>query len=113
VPEDPDLRREVAAALLFSREDAPPAQGHPSSAPQSALETGAAADATAQPETSPTDGAPLAREHPPAPSTTDAPPADGHPSPSPRTAALRDQIREITGLMGERLALIDEKKEKS
>ncbi|WP_432124055.1 HK97 family phage prohead protease [Streptomyces sp. C10-9-1] len=99
VPDDPELRREVASALLFSREDAPPAGGHPS--------------APAPPMTTVTHGAPLASEHPPARSTTDAPPADGHPSPSPRAAALRDQIREITGLMGERLALIDEKKEQS
>lgn len=103
VPDDPELRREVAAALLFLSAEQPslaavikaaPPTGHP------------AAETT-------TDGAPLEREHPPVPSSTDAPPADGHPSPSPRTAALRDQIREITGLMGERLALIDEQKEKS
>ncbi|WP_409469068.1 HK97 family phage prohead protease [Streptomyces sp. HC307] len=99
VPDDPQLRREVAAALLYqqpdhqTREAAPLSDEHPNPA-------------------RPT-GAPPEPGHPPTPSTTDAPPADGHPSPFPRTAALRDQIREITGLMGERLALIDEQKEKS
>jgi HK97 family phage prohead protease len=99
VPDDPQLRREVAAVLLYpqaapqTREAAPPTPGHPDPAR--------------------TTGAPPTAGHPPIPSTTDAPPADGHPSPSPRTAALRDQIREITGLMGERLALIDESKEQS
>lgn len=109
VPEDPELRREVATALLFSREDAPPATGHPS--PVTPLRTEATAVASG-PQTT-TDGAPLEREHPPVPAVPDAPPADGHPSPSPRTAALREQIREITGLMGERLALIDDTKEQS
>lgn len=94
VPEDPELRREVAAALLF-RDDAPPEQGHPS-------------ERDDEPE-----GAPLEREHPPTPSTTDAPPADGHPSPSPRTDRLRSQIAEISGLMGDVLASIEQKKEQS
>ncbi|HEY9353011.1 MAG TPA: HK97 family phage prohead protease [Nocardioides sp.] len=116
VPDDPEVRREVAAALLFPTKS-------PSLADGEYVMSGAAARRAAAeaappfghpaPDTSTADGAPLEREHPPAPSTTDAPPADGHPSPTPRTAALRDQIREITGLMGERLALIDEKKEQS
>lgn len=113
VPEDPELRREVAAALLFSREDAPPEEGHPSGAARDHTEPTAAPAAAAKPAPNTTHGAPLQREHPPVSGTTDAPPADGHPSPTPRTAALRDQIREITALMGERLALIDEKKEQS
>ncbi|MBP2583391.1 HK97 family phage prohead protease [Streptomyces sp. PvR006] len=98
IPDDPELRREVAAALLY------PAARHQPPGPAPA--------APVRPEV-PTalPGAPLEREHPPTP--TDAPPADGHPSPSPRTAELRAQIQEITGLMGERLASIDTPKEKS
>ncbi|MGW0131898.1 HK97 family phage prohead protease [Streptomyces sp. NPDC003299] len=97
VPDDPQLRREVAAALLYqqptpqTREAAPLDSEHPDPAR--------------------TTGAPATDGHPPTPSTTDAPPADGHPSPPPRPAALRDQIREITALMDERLALIDEKEQ--
>ncbi|MBA2951594.1 HK97 family phage prohead protease [Streptomyces himalayensis] len=92
VPEDPELRREVAAALLFSRDSASqaaPPTGHP------------AAETT-------TDGAPLEREHPPAPSTTDAPPFDGHPSTpeNPSSERLRGDIREIAALMKTRLAPI-------
>ncbi|MEU2075426.1 HK97 family phage prohead protease [Streptomyces sp. NPDC013489] len=93
IPDDPALRREVATALLYRGASGP-------------------LDEQPAPETAPL-GAPLAREHPPTLSTTDAPPADGHPSPSPRTVELRAQIREITGLMGERLASIDTPKEKS
>ncbi|MFG2328256.1 HK97 family phage prohead protease [Streptomyces sp. NPDC048604] len=106
VPDDPELRREVATALLF-----PTVMSGPAS-PRAVTEAAPPADGHPATETTP-HGAPLEREHPPASSTTDAPPADGHPSPSPRTAALRNEIREITGLMGERLALIDEKKEQS
>lgn len=102
IPDDPELRREVAAALLYPAE-----RRQPSAGPASAVPSVRPAAPTAVP------GAPLEREHPPTLSTTDAPPADGHPSPSPRTAALRAQIREITGLMGERLASIDTPKEKS
>jgi HK97 family phage prohead protease len=96
VPDDPELRREVASALLFpadepSRSDsqaAPPA-GHPA------------------PETT-TDGAPLEREHPPA-STTDAPPSDGHPStPENPRSGLQSNIREIAKLMKDRLPPIEE-----
>ncbi|WP_236241156.1 HK97 family phage prohead protease [Streptomyces sp. CC228A] len=93
VPDDPELRREVAAALLFQRDTdsaAPLPAEHPA------------------PETSP-DGAPLRSEHPPAQSTTDAPPADGHPSPSPRTARMRSQLAEIGQLMDGVLASIDTK----
>ncbi|MFD3532045.1 HK97 family phage prohead protease [Streptomyces sp. NPDC058664] len=92
IPDDPELRREVATALLYRTTGSLPEQPIPDATPS---------------------GAPLEREHPPTPSPADAPPADGHPSPSPRTAELRAQIREITGLMDERLALIDNSKEKS
>lgn len=108
VPEDPELRREVATALLFSREDVPPAQGHPS---ETAPPPGDAAPAA--PETSTTDGAPLEREHPPAVSTTEAPPSDGHPSAiqNPSQQRLRSDIREIAALMKTRLAPIEEDKD--
>ncbi|CAL9302796.1 MULTISPECIES: HK97 family phage prohead protease [Streptomyces] len=98
VPGDPELRREVAAAVLYqqpttqTREAAPLPEEHPDSAR--------------------TTGAPATDGHSPT-STTDAPPAPGHPSPPPRPSALRDQIREITALMGERLAHIDDAKEQS
>lgn len=94
-PADPAVRREVATALLFppsgaDRALAAPPIGHPAS------------ETTEQ-------GAPLEREHPPTPSTTDAPPLDGHPS-SPddtRSARLRNQIREIAGLMKDKLPPIE------
>jgi len=92
VPDDPQLRREVAAALLYqqpdhsTREAAPLLEEHP-----------AATRST---------GAPLTEEHPP--STTDAPLATGHPSaPNPYATRLRSQISEVTGLMGARLAEIE------
>jgi HK97 family phage prohead protease len=86
---DPDMRREVARELLFGdsqTSDAPPA-GHPSA------------------DENRSDGAPPERGHPP--QDTDAPLPDEHPSPSPQTAdLLRSRIREIAGLMEERLATI-------
>ncbi|MFI8254086.1 HK97 family phage prohead protease [Streptomyces filamentosus] len=100
IPDDPELRRQVAAALLYPAARQQPPGPVPAPAPLARPEAPTAAP-----------GAPLEREHPPTP--TDAPPADGHPSPSPRTAELRAQIREITGLMGERLASIDTTKEQS
>ncbi|MFB6943194.1 HK97 family phage prohead protease [Streptomyces sp. NPDC060286] len=106
VPDDQELRREVAAALLYPTATTP----EPAPAAVPAAPGPSAPPTPGHPDTTRTTGAPPAPGHPP---TTDAPPADGHPSPSPRTAALRDQIREITGLMGERLALIDDKKEQS
>lgn len=110
VPEDPELRREVAAALLFSREDAPPLVGHPSRTTQTMSEAGPADVSVVQAETSTTDGAPLEREHPPAPLITDAPPLDGHPSaPFDRSSERRrNEIREIAGLMGDVLRSIEE-----
>lgn len=87
---DPELRGEVARALLFpstKTTDAPPEERH-------------------SPET-PSDPAPQA--HPG--EGTDAPPADGHPSPSTRTTQLRAQISEITALMGDVLASIETKEE--
>ncbi|MCZ0207906.1 HK97 family phage prohead protease [Streptomyces sp. UMAF16] len=90
VPDDPELRREVATALLYQRA-APPAHGHPA------------------PTRSP--GAPLADEHPPPRPTPDAPPADGHPSPSDRTVRMRSQLAEIGQLMDGVLASIDTPKE--
>ncbi|GHH87822.1 HK97 family phage prohead protease [Streptomyces capitiformicae] len=107
VPEDPELRREVAAALLFDREDAPPAAGHPSPTARTLIDAEVTAQAAASAVTT-TDGAPLEREHPPA--TPDAPPPDGHPS-APENAMserLRSDIREIAALMKTRLAPIVE-----
>lgn len=105
VPEDPELRRDVARALLFDRNDAPPADGHPSTpTTDTPPEPGHLSDRDTE-----TPGAPPADGHPPTPS--DAPLTPEHPSPSPRSTRLRDQIREITGLMGEQLARIEDKDE--
>lgn len=102
--QDPELRRDVARALLFNPPDAPPT-GHPSETdgvtPEEAAES--AEDRTMD--------APAEGGHPS--STTDAPPSDGHPSPTPtqRTRRLKAQIREITGLMDDVLAPIEDKED--
>ncbi|MFF4417492.1 HK97 family phage prohead protease [Streptosporangium sp. NPDC001559] len=93
---DPDTRREVARAILFGDQasDAPPDDGHPSTS-EPRQRAGLLHD----------EGAPLPDEHPPA--SPDAPPPGGHPSaPPPSADRLRGQIREIAGLMAERLATI-------
>ncbi len=102
VPEDPELRRAVAASLLF---------GDASRLPdglQAVIDTSPLLRAAPAPETA-IEGAPLEREHPPAPSTTDAPPADGHPSTSPASDLMRARISEVRARMAQTLALIDEK----
>jgi len=88
---DPELRRQVARALLFDSPAAPLEREHP-----------------AEDEEAITD-APANEGHPSAEEETDAPPADGHPSPTPRTEKLRANISEITALMRERLASIEGK----
>ncbi len=91
---DPELRRAVAAALLFYRDAPPP--GHPSPAAVAAPEDRSVT-------------APLDVEHPTP--DTDAPPSDGHPS-SPDTTSqslLRSRITEIRELMDARLATIERK----
>lgn len=96
---DPEVRREVARALLFGdskTSDAPPGDGYPSD-PQPRRSAGFAHDP----------GAPPTVGHPP--TAPDAPPSDGHPSPTTTsTDRLRAQIREIKDLMAERLATIEE-----
>lgn len=96
---DPDVRREVARALLFGDSkisDVPPGDGHPSD-PQPRRSAGLSHD----------QGAPPNVGHPP--TTPDAPPSDGHPSPTTTsTDRLRAQIREIKDLMAERLKTIEE-----
>lgn len=87
--DDPELRHQVARALLFDTPDAPPEPGHPA-------------------EERMTD-APATEGHPSERDQTDAPPADGHPSPTPRTVKLRQNISEVTALMRERLASIEGK----
>jgi HK97 family phage prohead protease len=128
VPEDPQLRREVAVSLLFQRSDSQAAPNHRivvdvandldpeqvGAAVRDQLHTFMAAAAPLAPEhpagpDSTTQGAPLT-EHPPAPRSTDAPPADGHPSPS-RTERMRPQLAEIGQLMDGVLASIDTPKE--
>ncbi|MGV9755430.1 HK97 family phage prohead protease [Streptomyces tricolor] len=127
VPDDPELRREVATALLYQR------VGDPLGGRQIVVDLrGVTDDAeavaaavrqairTPDPASPPapgrtaserSPGAPLAEEHPPTLSTTDAPPADGHPSPSDRTVRMRSQLAEIGELMDGVLASIDTPKE--
>ncbi|MFG2589057.1 HK97 family phage prohead protease [Streptomyces sp. NPDC048438] len=128
VPEDPQMRREVATALLFQRPgmaargqhllidvstDVDPAEIGRSVADQLTRYRAHTAPLTpehpAGPDTTTTQGAPLT-EHPPTPRSTDAPPADGHPSPS-RTERMRPQLAEIGQLMDGVLASIDTPKE--
>ncbi|MDX2892496.1 HK97 family phage prohead protease [Streptomyces scabiei] len=105
VPDDPELRREVATALLYQRPGLPvlPSGQRPTQP--------AAPSAPGHPAPERSAGAPPTPGHPPTPSTTDAPPADGHPSPSERTARMRPQLAEIGGLMDDVLASIDTQKE--
>jgi HK97 family phage prohead protease len=90
--DNPNLRREVARALLFGTQttDAP-LDEHPSGTTEDTSED-----------------APSREGHPAEDTTIDAPPGDGHPSGSatPSAAPLREQIREISALMKERLETI-------
>lgn len=114
IPDDPALRREVAASLLFGRSStpaAPPELGHPATSQQTLIDHGIPADEMARLVANNPDGAPLEREHPPAPSTTDAPPADGHPSSDPRTERMKSYLAEIGAGMDDVLASIEQKQE--
>lgn len=127
VPDDPELRREVATALLYQRAGNPlggrqivvdirDVGGDPQAVARAVQEAirrsaPAAPPANGHPADDRSHGAPLTDEHPPAPSTTDAPPADGHPSPSDRTVRMRSQLAEIGELMDGVLASIDIPKE--
>ncbi|MDH6435604.1 HK97 family phage prohead protease [Streptomyces sp. SAI-144] len=126
VPDDPELRREVATALLYQRAREP-LEGRqivvdlrgvdedPEAIARAVREairsTKAAPVLKDHPAPNRSTGAPLTPEHPPSPSTTDAPPADGHPSPSDRTVRMRSQLAEIGELMDGVLASIDTPKE--
>ncbi|WP_435215903.1 HK97 family phage prohead protease [Streptomyces sp. bgisy034] len=106
LPEDPELRREVAAALLYPTATITkpaPATGEPAGPDPSAP------PATGHPDPARTAGAPPTAGHPPNPSTTDAPPAAGHPSPDPETVRRREQIAEVRGLMRGVLDSIEQK----
>ena len=126
VPDDPELRREVATALLYQR------AGDPLGGRQIVVDlrgavdpeavartvrqtirdhTPAAPPAPGHPAPNRSTGAPPDPGHPPTPSTTDAPPADGQPSPSERTVRMRSQLAEIGELMDGVLASIDTPKE--
>jgi HK97 family phage prohead protease len=95
--DDPQLRAHVARALLFDSEaGTPDGDTGPAATPP--------ADGHLADRTTATPGAPLTEEHPP--TIPDAPLATEHPSTSPRSSRLKDQIREITGLMDEQLARI-------
>jgi len=110
VPEDPDLRREVATSLLFptGTSFAPPSDDGRFLMGAAGARQAEAAPPIGHPAPQATDGAPLEPEHPPAPSTTDAPPSDGHPSTpnNPSSDRIRSNIREIAALMKDRLAPI-------
>ncbi|WP_426568099.1 HK97 family phage prohead protease [Streptomyces canus] len=88
----------LIAAIRDRAPDAPPGDGHPST-PEPRPSAGL----------SRTTGAPATEGHPP--SVPDAPLAPEHPSPSARTTRLKDQIREIAGLMDEQLSRITTKDE--
>ncbi|MEU0991939.1 HK97 family phage prohead protease [Streptomyces sp. NPDC005953] len=124
VSDDPELRREVAAALLFGdeqqaspanvvvnvRSGADPAEiGRAVRQAMDRARRGAAPPIPGHPADLTTDGAPLDREHPPVPSITDAPPLDGHPSPDPDTARRKAHINEVRGLMRGVLESIENK----
>ncbi|MGP3684148.1 HK97 family phage prohead protease [Streptomyces sp. IBSNAI002] len=108
VPEDPELRREVATSLLFGRPGQLQRGAHLVVDISDDLDPDRTAAAVLD-SLRHIQGAPLTTEHPPAPSTTDAPPADGHPSSSPASERLRAQISEVRGRMAQTLALIDAK----
>ncbi|MGW1546617.1 HK97 family phage prohead protease [Streptomyces sp. NPDC002346] len=91
IPDEDELRGEVAAALLFQRP-----QGAPSLAEDP------------PPVGRSVDDAPPAPGHP-SPPFTDAPPADGHPSPTPTNQGLRSEIAERVAFMREHLASIEDK----
>lgn len=100
---DPDVRRDVARALLFGATgpDAPDWESDPTPAATPPHGEHLAARTTVTP------GAPLTEEHPP--TVSDAPLATEHPSPSALTSRLKSEIREITDLMGEELERISNK----
>jgi hypothetical protein len=119
IPEDPELRREVATALLYQRPEQLARGQHvvidvtadfePEQAAQQIRDRVVRDRAdTGQPTPTTPSGAPLEREHPPTP---DAPPEAGHPSPSPRTERLRSHIREIGAGMDDVLASIEAKEQ--
>lgn len=125
VPDDPELRREVAASLLFGRPGDTNRGQHvvidvaadfdPEEIARQVRETlrsykeGTAPLVLEHPAPArSTDGAPLTGEHPPARST-DAPPADGHPSTDPDTARRKAHIDEVRGLMRGVLESIEQK----
>lgn len=125
VPEDPELRREVATALLYQRAGQPlggmqivvdlkgvgdDPEAIARSVRQAIRQSTAAAPVPQDhPAVNRSTGAPLAPEHPPTPSTTDAPPADGHPSTDPDTARRKAHIGEVRGLMRGVLESIEQK----
>ncbi|MGW0821828.1 HK97 family phage prohead protease [Streptomyces sp. NPDC002845] len=121
VPEDPQLRREVAIALLYERQEPGQDERHlvlpvtpgmsleqiVATAREKLADHQAAPPAAGHPAPTRTTGAPPAPGHPPTPSSTDAPPADGHPSTpeTPSSERLRSSIREIAALMKDRLPI--------
>ncbi|MGW2990357.1 hypothetical protein ACWDA9_01045 [Streptomyces sp. NPDC001193] len=108
MPEDPNLRREVATSLLFGRPGQPRRGDHLVVDISGDIDPDRMAVAVRD-SLRQIQGAPLAPEHPPALSTTDAPPADGHPSPSLASERLRAYITEARDRMRQTLALIDAK----
>ncbi|MFE7236093.1 HK97 family phage prohead protease [Streptomyces sp. NPDC057596] len=106
VPEDPELRREVAAALLYPTATTAELTPHPG-APAGTDRSAPPADG--HPDPTRTTGAPPADGHPPTPSNTDAPPSDGHPSPPSTSQGLRSEITERLAFMRTHLASIEDK----
>jgi hypothetical protein len=84
-PDDPELRREVARAVLFPPQTSPaaPPTGHPTEE----TETERSTDAPPEGHPPDTEDAPPTEGHPSTP--TDAPPIEGHPSPTARAARMQ------------------------
>jgi HK97 family phage prohead protease len=116
VPDDPELRREVATALLYQRAvpvrvqlDNADARLTPSDPPT--LHYPAAPPSDGHPAADRSTGAPLSPEHPPTASTTDAPPAQGHPSTDSDTARRRGHIGQVLQRMDVVLGSLEQKED--
>ncbi|MFF7067307.1 HK97 family phage prohead protease [Streptomyces pseudovenezuelae] len=124
VPDDPELRREVATALLYQRAGDPlggrqivvdlrGVRDDPEELARVVREairrTPAAPVLDDHPAPTRSTGAPLTSEHSPVPSTTDAPPAQGHPSPDSDTARRKSHIGEVLQRMDVVLESLEQK----
>lgn len=98
IPEDQELRREVAAALLYPTLSSLTAPEPVPAAAVPAAPEPSVPPAAGHPDPTRTTGTPPTPGHLPS-TETDAPPAAGHPSPDPDTERRRAHIAEVRGLM--------------